>query len=310
MLGKIYRSGVLMTLTILLLLGMVLVVSSSSEVGVVSEVGTRGKPLQLSDYATIPQSVVDDANEVASSLFGNARAEATKFVDRALALYSEARDKDVIILFNPGGWGEKLLEDAPGWMSIMSGIRFELQELGYKFLSLDYQRTEANWGRRLAEAEEMMACYPDKARDLACQIEFLTRNLPGLRVILAAESTGSVIADAVMDILKNNPQVYSIQTGPPFWHKSGMRDRTLVLTSSGITPDSFSLGDFRVIIGNNLKDLFRPSRSPDGGGRVLNSMKAPGHVYWWPYPEVYSKITEFLEQNFGVKVKPSGEISR
>ena len=59
-------------------------------------------------------------------------------------------------------------------------------------------------------------------------MDFLTSYLPDLRVIISGESNGSVVADDAMGILKDNPQVYSIQTGPPFWHKSTESERALV----------------------------------------------------------------------------------
>jgi hypothetical protein len=302
MLGKIYRWWLLVTLAVMLLCGMVLVASSYSEVGVTAEIGTSGHPLQLQDLAGIPQSVIDDASKVALSLFRNDRKEGSRFVSQTLAVYAEARDKDFVIVFNPGGWGEKLLENASGWQSIITGIQDELDYWGYKWVSLDYMRTEGNWGGRLGEAEEMMALYPDKGRILASRVEFLTRNIPGVRVILTGESTGSVITDAVMDILKNNLQVYSIQTGPPFWHKGTTRERALVLTNNGLMPDALSQGDFWTIIRGNMKGGFQFSEVAQDGGTIFNSLAAPGHIYWWQYPGVYSQITGFLEKNFGIKI--------
>jgi hypothetical protein len=132
-------------------------------------------------------------------------------------------------------------------------------------------------------------------------VEFLTRHITDLRVIIAGESTGVVISDTVMTILKDNQQVYSIQTGPPFWHKNVTLDRTLVLRGSGIVPDTVSQGDFLAIICANLESLFGFSRPGDSSGKVLLYFSAPGHEYWWGNPDVYSQITDFLKQNFGLE---------
>ena len=59
-----------------------------------------------------------------------------------------------------------------------------------------------------------------------------------------------------MTCLRDNPQVYSVETGPPFWHRSATSGRALVLTSNGIVPDSFSHGNLIAIISANLKALF------------------------------------------------------
>ena len=147
----------------------------------------------------------------------------------------------------------------------------------------------------------MVTNYPSKADDLASRVEFLTTNIPDLKVIITGESNGTVIADRVMNVLEDNSQVYSIQTGPPFWYDNTMLNRTLVLSDNGIIPDSFSQGDFLTIISANLKTFFGLFRPEDNSGEILSFVKAPGHDYQWQYPRVCSQITNFLEQNFGIK---------
>jgi len=147
----------------------------------------------------------------------------------------------------------------------------------------------------------MITDYPSKAKDLAYRVEFLTDHVPDLRVILAGESNGTIICDNAMNILEDNPQVYSIQTGPPFWHKNAMSDKKLLLTSNGITPDSFSQGDVRTMIFASLKALFGLSQPEDEPGKILHYVRAPGHDYQWQYYSVYSQITNFLDDNFGIK---------
>jgi hypothetical protein len=132
-------------------------------------------------------------------------------------------------------------------------------------------------------------------------VEFLTTHLPELRVIIAGESNGTIICDQVMSILADNPRVYSIQSGPPFWHDSVPLDRTLVMTYNGRTPDSFSQGEVLTVAQANLRALFGLPEPPNESGAILHFIKAPGHDYWWQYPEVYRQITDFLEQNFGIE---------
>jgi len=104
-----------------------------------------------------------------------------------------------------------------------------------------------------------------------------------------------------MGILVDNPRVYSIQTGPPFWHSSVILDRTLVMTDNGRTPDSFSRGEILTLIRANLRNLLGLPEPPSESGAIVHFIKAPGHDYWWQYPEVYRQITDFLEQNFGIE---------
>ncbi len=299
--SKIGQLVILLGLSAILSLGIVLVASSYPGVGVTCEVGTGGLPLAAYDSSAIPQSVIEDAAEMAKTLFGDSQETANNFVGQVLAIYSEAKDKDFVILFNSGGWGWNLLEDSRGWESIFTGIKSELNYMGYQALVLDYKRTEQSWRACLKEASEIANFYPSKAEDLAHRVEFLTKHLPDLKVIVAGESNGTVIADKVMTILGDNPQVYSIQTGPPFWHKRFTLDRSLVLTSNGVLPDSFSQGDLVTMIMANLRALFGFSQTAEGSGAILYFIRAPGHDYWWQHPEVYSEITRFLKRNFSIK---------
>ena len=298
--AKMYRLGIMFTLTILLSFVTMLVVLSHPSVGTASEVGTDGLPLFSFDRSAVPQSVMEDASELAERLLGNSQDKADKFVSQLLAMYSEAKDKDFVIVFSPGGWGRDLLENSPDWESIFAGIKSELESFGYRLLSLEYKRTEESRRGRLQEAAEDLNLYHGKARYLASSIEFLTKHIPHLRIILAGESTGTITCDEVMAILGDNPQVYSVETGPPFWHRSATSRRALVLTSNGILPDSFSRGDLITIISANLKALFGLSQPAGDNGTILRCIRAPGHEYRWEQAAVYAKITSFLKQNFGM----------
>jgi hypothetical protein len=301
MASNIRKLGVLIALTAVLLLGTVLLALSYSGVGVTGEVGTGGLPLSTYDLSAVPQSVAEDAARLAEELFGDGQEKGKEFVSQLLATYVEARDKDFVLLFNPGGWGWNLLESSPGWRSIFTGIESSLDSLGYTSLLLNYQRTEDNLHGIINECLEMITLYPSKARNLAHRVEFLTDHIPDLRVIIAGESDGTVISDSAMNILRDNPQVYSIQTGPPFWHEAVMLDRTLVLDTNGMVPDSFSQGNIPVMIWASIKDLFGLPQSEEHVGRVMRYISAPGHDYQWQYPKVYSRIIIFLEKNFGTK---------
>ncbi len=299
--NKIRKLGVGATLAVVLLLAIVLLIPLSLMPGITCEVMTGGLPPAVSDFSAIPQAVVEDATKLATELFGDYEEKCNNFVSQLLAVYSEANDKDFVMLFNSGGWGRNLVETSPGWCSIFNGIKSDLAGSGYTLLSLDHLRTADSLLGRLNEFVEMITGYPSKAEDLAYRVEFLTSHIPDLRVIIAGESTGTVISDRVMSVLKDNPQVYSIQTGPPFWHQNTMLDRTLIMTDNGIIPDSFSRGDFLTIIRANLKAIFGLSQPKDSSGRVLHYVGAPGHDYRWQSPGVCSPVINFLDDNFGIK---------
>ena len=300
--SRIHRLRIgIIALIVVISFAIILSALSLSWVGVTREIGTGGLPLSACDPSAVPQTVAEDAVRLSTELFGDCQEERDTFIGQLLAMYCEARDKDFIVFFNPGGWGWNLIEKSPGWWSILSGIESELESSGYISSLLNYQRTVDSLRGQLNELVEMINGYSSKANDLAYRVEFLTSHISNLKVILAGESTGTVICDRAMNILKDNPQVYCIQTGPPFWHENNMSVRTLVLTDNGIIPDSFSRGDFLTIIRANLKSLFGSSQSESDSGEILHYIVAPGHQYWWQYPEVGSQIKNFLDENFRIK---------
>ena len=299
--NKIGKRRIVVALAVVFSLFIVGLALSASPVAVTSEIGSEGLPLLASDLSAVPQSVTEDATKLATELLGEGQEECDDFVNQLLGAYLEAKDKDFVIVFNPGGWGWNIIEKTPGWWSISTGIESELNSSGYTSLFLNYQRTVDTFQGRFNELGEMITGYSSKAEELAYRVEFLTTHIPNIRVIIAGESLGTVISDRAMNILADNPQVYSIQTGPPFWHDNIMLNRTLVMTDNGINPDSFSQGDFRTIIIGNLKSFFGLSQPREDFGTILHHVGAPGHDYWWQYPQVYSEVTKFLEQNFSIE---------
>ena len=299
---NIRRLGILVALSAVLILGVAVLFFSYSDVGVTVGVGTGGLPLSVPDLSAVPESVAEDATELAKELFEDYQEEYEDFVSQLLAAYVEAVDKDVVVIFNSGGWGWNFLENSPGWYSISTGIESELDKLGYSSILLNYRRTGETYRGIIDEFVEVITAYPSKAENLAHRVEFLTSHIPDLKIIVTGESNGTVISDSAMSILRDNRQVYSIQTGPPFWHQNVMLDRTLVLDSNGIATDSFAQGDVLAVLWASLKALFglTPPEEEDPG-RILYFFRAPGHDYRWQYPGVCSQITNFLEENFGVE---------
>jgi hypothetical protein len=293
------KLGIFVALSTVLLLGMLLVAFSYVDIGFIDLVVGKEKPVKIADISAAPESVVEDATAMATELYGDYHDEYTEFAGQLLTAYVEAKDKDFVVIFNPGGWGNKALESSPAWYEICQGIEAELDRLGYSSLVFDYQRTAKSIRGINKELVELFSVYPSKAKSLAGRVEFLTRNVPDLKVIVVGESNGSIISDTVMAMLQDNSRVYSIQTGPPFWHKQATTERTLVLESNGRLPDSFSHGDIYKMVITSLKALVGISLPEDEDpGRIFYFLRAPGHDYYWQYPDVYLRITDFLKQNF------------
>ena len=303
MVKKVGRLGILLALMVVPLFAIGLMAFFYTEVGMAKEIGVEAQETRLPEYeySTIPKSVIEDATKLAQEIVGNSQDRFQDFVNQLLATYVEAKDRDVVVVFNSGGWGWNLIDQTPGWDSIINGINSELDGLGYKSLVLNYKRTSKGLRACIKEFIEGAARYPLKAKELAKRVEFLTNHNPNLKVIVAGESTGTVVTDSTMDLLRDNTQVYSIQTGNPFWHKPKALDRTLLMNSNGKTIDTFSYGNVRAVLWSTVKGWFGLLSPEDNPGTILSWLRAPGHDYSWQYPGVCSEVTKFLETNFGAK---------
>jgi len=297
---KITRLGLVVIIIAAPLLTVIWIIFFDSEAGMAQDAGIQSSSLPLSDYSSVPQSVVNAAVQMAAEVVGNNQKKLQNFVDQLLATYIDAKNSDVVVVFNPGGWGWNASHTS-GWGSILDGMKAQLESEGYQTLVLNYRRTSSGIAAIFKEFFEAAMRYPNKARDLAMRIKFLTDNLPDLRVIIAGESTGTVISDKTMIILKDDPRVYSIQTGTPFWHKPAELDRTLLINSNGATVDTFSYGDVPAMIWASVKSWFGLSSPNEKPGNILFWLRAPGHDYSWQYPGVYNGVVNFIKKNFGSK---------
>jgi len=295
-LGKPGVVGGIVAVLLLVTIGLTLV---DFEVGMAKDIGIQEPALTDDDLSSVPPSVVDDAVKMATELVGKGNDKFQTLVDQLVGSYIKARDKDVVVFFNSGGMGWNLTKDTPGWESILNGITSQLETLGYKPLVLNYRRTSSGLLGAIKEVIEAANRYPHKAKDLADRVQFLADHLPHLKIIIAGESTGTVISEETMGMLKDQPGIYSIQTGPPFWHKPGDLQRTLLINSNGRGLDTFSYGNVPAMVWATVKSWFGLSSVNDNPGNILKWLKAPGHDYSWQYPGVCSKVINFLDENFG-----------
>ena len=254
------------------------------------------EPLTVDSLEALPPAVLNDARLVAASLYPGEDAKAGVVLHQLAATYLAAREVDVVVYFNPGGWGWDPLAEIPGWESISSGIRDTLQQNGLKVLVITYKRTMHGLAGPISEMEATLGFNSLKTSELTAGVQFLTRHLPHIKVILTGESQGAVVCEQVVQTLRDNPAVFSIQTGPPFWHASHAFERSLVIAHNGTCPDAFSSGNWIVIARANLEAMFGIyTGSP---GNILLYIGAPGHDYSWEYESVRREIVDFLNLNF------------
>ena len=258
---------------------------------------TAARPISPNPSVAIPSAVAKDAVQTAARLFPKDASAREEFREQLLAAYTLTWDKDVLIIFNPGGWGYAPISTSPGWGTILAGMTAELASRGYSSIALDYQRSTKSRRGQFSEFQASTGASAVKAGELAERTMFLTRSLPQLYVILTGESNGCVTADTALKLAKSDTgRILAIETGPPAWYKNGASDRALVLRSNGTVPDAFSNGDLGAILRANIAALF--GKSAAAPGKVLLYIGAPGHEYSWGHPAVGDQVTAFIDSHF------------
>jgi hypothetical protein len=197
------------------------------------------------------------------------------------------------------GWNR--VADTPGWESVLGGITSKLKELGYRPLVLNYCRSSRGLWGNIKEVIEASTRYTKKVPGEEKRVEFLISHLPDLKVIIAGESTGTTITEETMSFFRDRSNVYSIQTGNPFWYKVSYQERTLRIDDNGAHEDAFAGGNVPGMIWATFKHWVGLSSKDEFPGDILKFLRAPGHHYSWDYPVVSAEISEFLEENFPEK---------
>jgi len=291
--GRKVQIGVVLIVAI----SMIIVLCTPSTV-VPAKASRIGQPevLATTDFSGIPQNVIDDAASRAVTLFGNNEERCSDFVSQVLALYQEAEDKDVLIIVNSGGWGWSAIAES-NEKELVPGIDGILTGLGNSTLWIDYYRTEHSFFSAIGEVMMALNTNPSGGQELAARTQFLTDNLPRLKVILLGISNGCTICSGAMPLLADNEQVYSIQLGPPpVWNNNNHMERVLLLRTNGTIPDSFSHGDILTILRANLQSAFGISQEYEGD--ILLYIGAPGHDYDWKYEWLKLQINNYLTEYF------------
>jgi len=262
------------------------------------------------------KDIEQQAWQVAAEVVGTSREAQEQFVAELLDLYHNVKDNDLAIFCIPGGWGKKPLAANAEGRSWLVGIKAELNRLGYKYCEVDDIRTGNGLMEYLFEFKEQLTHYPSKARELAAKIDFLTHNVAGLKIIVTGQSNGAAFAGEVISHLENNPGVYSIQVGIPFWHRVSKTSRSLVIDNNGVRADALTERDLLRLLKANAVKMFIINHVPSftpidwvitrailvfGPYNLGLGLQAPGHEYMWEYPGVGPVMEAFLVKNFSTE---------
>jgi hypothetical protein len=206
-----------------------------------------------------------------------------------------AQNADVIIIFNSGGWGDTPFEEAKDFAPIIAGIQETLNEWGYNSIVIPYSRTKNTFLGKIAGAKDFLSSFKSSSEMLAEKVEFLNKNLPDKKIIIAGLSAGGALVDETLEKVSQEAQVYAIAAGIPFWHDNFESENILLLDNNG--KDSLVKGDIKSLISALVKTPFKWIFSKLNGENLTFSqaLQAPGHEYSWSSPEVSSQIVTFLE---------------
>jgi len=206
-----------------------------------------------------------------------------------------AQNADVIIIFNSGGWGDTPFEEAKDFAPIIERIQATLNEWGYNSVVIPYTRTKNDFLGKIAGARDFLNSFKSSSEALAEKVEFLNKNLPDKKIIIAGLSAGGALADETLEKVSRETRVYAIAAGVPFWHDNFESKNILLLDNNG--KDSLAKGDTKSLISALVKAPFKWVLSKIDGENLTfsQSFQAPGHEYLWDSPEVSSQIVTFLE---------------
>jgi len=205
--------------------------------------------------------------------------------------------KDVIIIFNSGGWGNTPLEKAEDFAPIIKGIQRTLNEWGYNSIVIPYNRTKGTLFGRIVGAKDFLSSFKFSSETLAKDLEFLARNLPDKKIVIAGLSNGATFVTKTHEKISEEVKdsVYTIAAGMPFWSEPLKSDNVLQLNNKG--KDSLTEGNVKPLFSALVKAPFKWILAKINGENLSFSQAIyfPDHDYSWSSPEVGSVIISFLE---------------
>jgi len=246
----------------------------------------------------------EEAEQLAGQLFENDSQKRARLADRLMNICASAEDIDFLLIHNPGGWGTTRLEGLLKWeRSIVEGVSDTIEQLGYSRLLIQYFRSDDGFREIINDIREQMRFFAVKAKIMAAELEFITRHIENIRVIMIGVSQGAAFSNAVFQQLDGCNRVYNIELGMPFPYKSKrvVTDKILALDSNGLMPDSLMEWDVPTIVRTYCTAPFRwlKYKFQRKNIKFTYCINVPGHDYNWDYPEVQRQVEEFLIQNFG-----------
>jgi len=252
----------------------------------------------------------EEAYQLGQQLFGNDSQKCLDLTNRLVDVCTRVRDKDFLLIHNPGGWGSTDLEHLLNWeRSVVEGISAAIEQQGYTWLLIQYFRGGRSWWAHMLDVKDQARFFftskTFKAEVMAAELKFITQHVNNLKVVLIGVSHGAAFSNTVMRQLGKLHQIYSIELGMFFAQmpRRVLTERTLAIDSNGQMPDPIAHRNLKTAFKTYITAPFRWIKYRLEGKRIKFShcINVPGHEYGWSYPEVRQKIVDFIEAKFGTK---------
>lgn len=211
-------------------------------------------------------------------------------------LHSRFGAEDVIIIFNPGGWGYASLDEAGTFQTVIDGIKNTIEEWGYNVFVVPYNRTRDTLAEKIKGLKELNQDFENRSRETADQIEnFLERNSK-TKIVMAGVSNGGVFVDKVMEKISEETQtvVYAVEVGKPYQPEVAESANILRIEND---QDLLAKGDLYNLTFTYIKGSIKWLYAKLTGNSELSFTEAtyiPNHRYGWDSPKVGPQITDFL----------------
>lgn len=207
-----------------------------------------------------------------------------------------AKNSDIIIIFNSGGWGNTPFEKAKDFAPIVEGMQKTLEEWGYRSVVIPFNRTKNSFLGEITGAKEFFTSFHSSAENLANEIEILAEKSPDKKIIITGLSNGAAFVSKTYEKISKDfkDSVYIIAVGTPFWTKTEKGENVLQVNSIN---DSLAMGNIKSLFLSFLKGPLNWLSFKITGKEIpfVQAFIAKGHIYLWSSPEINSQITSFLE---------------
>jgi hypothetical protein len=210
---------------------------------------------------------------------------------------NQAGNGKVLIIFNPGGWGDTRIEDAQDFKHIMEGVQNSLKNENVSSDVVTYMRTGDGFWSKLDGFKEQVLYFKNQSKILSGEIEKYLSENKEKKIILAGLSNGAAFINSTMEKLPRSirDRVLVIEVGTPFWSNPPKLKNVLALDNGG--KDALSKGKIGDLAASVAEMPFRwaNEKMTRKNVRFSQVIDIPGHQYDWN--AISETVNEFLKNN-------------